>query len=94
MQASRQAIKERRQASKERRQASRHAGKQAGKQANKQANKQAGKQAGKKASTRNAFSRSHALEGLVLKEAMVWLRTLLILTKSLNMIFSKTPIMR
>ena len=42
---------------------------QAGRQANKEARRKAGMQAGKKAgmqaSTRKAFSRSHALEGLV-----------------------------
>ena len=34
-------------------------------EASKQAGKQAGRQASKQASTRKAFSRSHALEGLV-----------------------------
>ena len=38
---------------------------QASKQASKQAGKQATKQASKQARTRKAFSRSHALEGLV-----------------------------
>ena len=51
-------------------QADKQAGKQAGKQASRQASRQAGKQAckqeGKQAITRKAFSRSHALEGLVL----------------------------
>ena len=65
-----------RQASKKQagRQASRQASRQAGRQASRQAcrqqtgrqgGKQASKQAGRQASTRKAFSRSHALEGLV-----------------------------
>ena len=47
------------------RQASKQVGRQASKQAGRQASKQAGRQASKQAGTRKAFSRSHALEGLV-----------------------------
>ena len=46
-------------------QAGRKAGKQEGKQAGRYVHRQAGRQAGRQASTRKAFSRSHALEGLV-----------------------------
>ncbi len=47
-------------------QVSRQASKQAGRQASRQASRQAGsRQASRQASTRKAFSRSHALEGLV-----------------------------
>ena len=60
-------------------QASKQAGEQAGKQANKQvsrqageqAGKQAGKQASKQASTKRVFSRSHALEGLVIIDSFL-----------------------
>ena len=63
-QASKQAGKQAsRQASK---QESKHASQQACQQAGKQAEKQAGKQAVKHKSTWKAFSRSHALEGLVI----------------------------
>ena len=47
------------------RQASRQASRQGSKQVRRQAGRQAGRQAIKQASTRNAWSRSHALEGLV-----------------------------
>ena len=42
------------------------AGRQSGRQASKQGGRQAGGRASKQASTRNAFSQSHALEGLVI----------------------------
>ena len=44
----------------------RQTGKQAGIEVNRLAGRHLGKQASKQASTRKAFSRSHALEGLVL----------------------------
>ncbi len=50
-------------------QAGRQAGRQVSKQAGKQASKQAGKQVSKQASASMAFSRSHALEGLVFLNA-------------------------
>ena len=49
-------------------QAGRKAGKQEGKQAGRYVHRQAGRHAGRQASTRKAFSRSHALEGLVFKQ--------------------------
>ena len=67
-QASKQASKQAgKQASRqEGKQASSQASRQAGKQAGKQASKQARRQVSRQASTRKAFSRSHALEGLVI----------------------------
>ena len=53
-------------------QASMHASKQESKQASMHAGRQASKQASKQASTRKAFSRSHALEGLVLPAQKIW----------------------
>ena len=47
-------------------QADKKSGRKAERQASRQASRQAGKKAGRQASTRKAFSRSHALEGLVL----------------------------
>ena len=55
------------------RQADKLAGKQAIKQAVKQAGKQAGKQAKRQASTRKAFCRSHALEGLVIVSRLYYI---------------------
>ena len=60
-----------RQASKQTsKQTSKQASKHKSRQASRQASKQARRQAGRQASTRNAFSRSHALEGLVITQTL------------------------